>query len=552
MKRYRYSVKPYRPPVRRSVRRALIVSVAGSVVLGAAYVLVPLGRGDASPPALGPAGRARVAVAAGRPAAPADLAALIGDREAHLRAHPRDEHSWAVLGAAYVARGARTADVAYYPKAERALRTSLRARPEGNAEALTGLAALANARRDFRAARVWGERAVRQAPKRWTGHAALIDAYTGLGDAKGVGKALESVKKLGSRSVVKTRAGQVYRDRGWREDANAALTDAVALAETRAERAACLHRVGELAWERGEPALALRHYDAALDSDPDHHASLAGRGRVLAALGRTSEALHAYRSALTRQPLPEYALELGELYEALKLRPAARAQYDVLRARVREESAGGVNNERVLGLFEADHGDPEVAVERLEAEYKRHPSPENADALGWALHRSGEGEKGLKLVTKAIAKGPRSALFAYHRGEIERQLGRYGAARRHIGEALRINPYFSPLAVPEARHALEALGEPPEGGPEQVYEPAPAARGPERPRRTEPRASAPRSSQRQPAQPRRARRGRRDALAAGRDPLARHPHRHARLDMRAEPGVLQPVRRHLHASPSST
>ncbi|MET9548664.1 tetratricopeptide repeat protein [Streptomyces sp. NPDC006627] len=491
--------------MRRSVRRALVACAAGSVALGAAYVLVPLDRGKASPPALGPVGRARVAVEAGRPAALADLAALIGDRETHLRAHPGDGHSWAMLGSAYVARGARTADVAYYPKAEQALRTSLKARPEGNPEALAGLAALANARHDFRAARMWGERAVRQAPKRWVAHATLIDAYTGLGDAKAVGKALESLKKLGPRSAVKARTGQVYRDRGWREDANAALTDAAALADGPAERAACLHRVGELAWERGEPAEALRHYDAALAADPDHHASLAGRGRALAALGRTSEALHAYRSALTRQPLPEYALELGELYEALKLRPAARAQYDVLRARVREEGAGGVNNERVLGLFEADHGDAEAAVERLKAEYERHGNPQTADALGWALHRSGEGEKGLKLVTEAVKKGPRSALFAYHRGEIERQLGKYGAARRHIGEALRINPYFSPLAVPKAKRALAALGDPPEGGPEQVYEPAPAAPGPERraePRRAAPGPSSPRRASPRPRTPR--------------------------------------------------
>ncbi|WP_258021848.1 tetratricopeptide repeat protein [Streptomyces anatolicus] len=473
--------------MRGSVRRALIASVVGAAVAGAAYVLVPMDRGEGGPPALGPAGRAMAAVGTGAPAALPDLVALIGEREAHLRAHPRDDHSWAVLGSAYVARGARTADFAYYPKAEQALRTSLRARPQGNPEALTGLATLANARRDFRAARTWGEQAVRQAPKRWTVYPALIDAYTGLGDAKGVGRALESLQKLGSGAAVKARTGQVYRDRGWREDANASLTDAAALAEAPAEKAAYLHRVGELAWERGEPAQALRYYEAALAADPDHHASLAGKGRALAALGRTSEALHSYRTALTRQPLPEYALELGELYESLDLRPAARAQYDVLRARVRQESGGGVNNERVLGLFEADHGDPDAAVERLEAEYKRHGNPQTADALGWALHLSGDGEAGLKLVTKAMKDGPRSALFAYHRGEIERQLGWYGAARRHIGEALRINPYFSPLAVPAAKEAMEALGEPPEGGPAQVYAPVEPAPAPMATRQTAPR-----------------------------------------------------------------
>lgn len=488
-------MEPARPPGRpSSLRRVLVASAVGAVVLGAAHALVPLDDEKPAPRTLGPAGRAQLAVGAGAPAALPDLTALIREREAHLRAHPGDDHSWAVLGSAYVARGLRTADFASYPKAEQALRTSLKVRPVGNAEALTGLAALANARHDFRVARGWGEQAVRQAPARWTAYPPLIEAYTGLGDAKAVGKALESLRKLGSGAWVRSRTGQVYRARGWREDANTALSDAVALAETPAEKAACLHGAGELAWERGEPAQALRYFDAALAADRDHHASLAGRGRALAALGRTSEALQAYRSALTRQPLPEYALELGELYESLRLRPAARAQYDMLRARVKQESAGGVNNERILGLFEADHGDADAAVKRLTAEYKRHGGPATADALGWALHRAGDGEAALKLATKATEKGPGNALFAYHRGEIERQLGHYGAARRHIGEALRINPYFSPLAAPEAKGALEALGEPPEGGPAQMYAPADAPPPPPLPsppaRRTAPRGAS--------------------------------------------------------------
>ncbi|WAL95761.1 tetratricopeptide repeat protein [Streptomyces sp. Je 1-369] len=461
--------------MRPSVKRVLIGSVAGSVVLGGVLVLLPPGGGGkAEPPALGPAGRAMAAVGTGAPAALPDLAVLIGEREAHVRAHPGDEQSWAVLGSAYVARGVRTADFADFPKADRALHTSLRTNPDRNPEALTGLAALANARRDFRAARKWGELAVKQAPKRWTSYPALIDAYSGLGDAKGVGRALESLQELGSGTAVLARTGQVYRDRGWREDANAALTDAAALAAAPAAKAVALHRVAELAWERGEPTVALRYYDAALAADAEHHPSLAGRGRALAALGRSSEALLAYRSALTKHPLPEYALELGELYESLRLTPAARAQYDALRTLVKQEKTRGINNERVLGLLEADHGDAEAAVKRLTAEYKRHGSPETADALGWALHRSGDSKAGLKLATKAMDKGPRSALFAFHRGSIERELMYYGASRRHLNEAVRINPYFSPLSVPAAKRALEALGDPPEGGPEEIYAPAPA------------------------------------------------------------------------------
>lgn len=479
-----------------AVRRVLIASVAGCVVLGGVVVLLPGTGGKAAPPALGPAGRAMAAAGAGAPAALPDLTVLIDEREAHLRKNPGDDHSWAVLGAAYVERGLRTADSAYYPRAEEALRTSLKTRPQGNAQALTGMAALANARHDYRGARKWAQSAVDLAPKRWSAYPVLIDAYSGLGDAKGVGKALETLQELNADiPSVMARSGQVYRDRGWREDAAAKLVDAAALAEGPAEKAVCLYRVGELAWERGEPAEALRYYEAALLSDPDHHPSLAGKGRALAALGRTAEALRSYQSALRRQPAPEYALALGELYESLKLGPAARAQYDVLRARVKQEGVNGVNDERILGLFEADHGDADAAVDRLRAEFKRHGSPEVADALGWALHRAGEDKEALKFATRATEKGPLIAVYAYHRGQIERDLGKYGAARRHIGEAMRRNPYFSPLLAPAARAALDSLGDPPSGGPAQMYaprneRPAPLPSPPPKPRPSKPAAQS--------------------------------------------------------------
>ncbi|MGW3914819.1 hypothetical protein ACWEBX_25325, partial [Streptomyces sp. NPDC005070] len=92
-----------------------------------------------------------------------------------------------------------------------------------------------------------------------------------------------------------------------------------------------------------------------------------------------------------------------------------------------------------------------------------------ADALGWALHRAGNDQEALGFAVRATDKehggDVRSALYAYHRGQIERDLGLSGPARRHLTEALRINPYFSPLLAPAAREALTALGEPSAGGP---------------------------------------------------------------------------------------
>ncbi|WP_329533941.1 tetratricopeptide repeat protein [Streptomyces sp. NBC_01450] len=465
---------PQGPSRRRpSVAKHMLIGlVAGAVVLGGVLVLLPSERRTTAAPSPGPVARAVTAVGAGVPAALPDLAALIGDHEAHLRAHPRDERSWAVLGAAYVEQGRRTATPAYFPKAEQALRTSLQTNPKGNPTALEGLAALANARSDFKTGRKWAEEALKQAPKRWTAYPLLIDSCTGLGDYKASRAALEKLQGLHHGPPVLAEAARVYWDRGWREDAMASLADAAAGATAPAERATWLAQSGRLAWERGDREESLRYYEAALSSDPDQRGALAGQGRALAALGRSAEALRAYQTAFAQEPDPRYALELGELYETLGVRDAAQTQYALLRERVRTDASAGVDDELVLGLFEADHGDPEEAVRRLREEWKRQPGIAVADALGWALHRAEEDEEALKFATKATDKtaggGVRSALYVYHRGEIERELGLSGSARRHIAESLQINPYFSPVLAPQARRALTDLGEP---APEPLPEP---------------------------------------------------------------------------------
>ncbi|WP_395360836.1 tetratricopeptide repeat protein [Streptomyces sp. YH02] len=442
----------------QNVSRTVLAAGVGAVLAATALLYVPEFLDQEprrSPP--GPVERATIAAHAGAQAALPDLAALITDREKWLRAHPDDDGSWAELGAAYTERGARLGDVRDYPRAEKALRRSLAERPaaRGNTAAQLGLGALAGARGDWKSAREWGEKVRKADPKRWPAYPVLMDAYNGLGDYRAAQKAMETLEGLHAGAVVRARASQTYRDRGWREDADAAALDAVALTETAPDKAAALARLGDLAWERGEPDEALARFAAALALVRDHGPSLAGRARALTALGRTDEALRDWRAALARLPLPEYVLEAGELSGSLGLDGDARALYERLRTGT---WAGG---EVALALLDADHGDPAAAVTRMRAEWARgHRSVRVADALGWALYRSGEPKEALEYAKRATEEGLRSALFSYHRGEIERAMEEHGPARRHLTEALRINPHFSPLLAPRATESLAALGEP--------------------------------------------------------------------------------------------
>ncbi|MGA5468396.1 tetratricopeptide repeat protein [Streptomyces arboris] len=471
------AVPPPPPTLRTTLRRAAFGAVAAGVLLAGALVAVPDGKDD-RPKEPGPVERAEAAATAGSPASLSDLTALIGDRQKWVASHPADAPSWATLGSAYVEWGRRSADAAYFGRAEEALKRSLEAQPgeRGNGEAWVGMAALANARHDFLAAKRWGETVRKQDPKTWSVYPVLIDAYTGLGDVKAATEATEKFGELRKGVPALARTADLYRGQGWREDALATAREAADRATAPAEKAEALHRLGELAWERGEPEEAVAQFDAALRTDSGHHASLAGKARALVALDRTDEALAAYQSVITKLPRPAYALELGELYASLELDGDARSQYGKLAELLEQAKAAGVDESVVQARYESDHGDPAVAVELLRDQWKKqHRSAAVADALGWALHRAGKSKEGLEYARQAVDTGVRNASYAYHLGVIERELAQYGPARRHLEEALRTNPAFSPLDAPKAREALETLGEPPPGGPGDMQPPPPPA-----------------------------------------------------------------------------
>ncbi|WP_326765824.1 tetratricopeptide repeat protein [Streptomyces sp. NBC_01591] len=471
------------PPVslRTTLRRVALGTVAAAVLVTGAVVAVPDDGKKASRPSVpGPVSRALTATAAGAPASLSDLTALIGDRQRWVGTHPSDARSWAVLGAAYVEWGRRSADAAYYGRAEQALNRSLNVQPgeNGNTAAWVGLAALADARHDFVTAKKWGETVRARQPKEWAVYPALIDAYSGLGDYKSASTAVERFTALRAGVPALMQTARMYLDHGWREDALANARDAADRATTPAQKAECLYLLGELAWERGEPAEAVAQYGAALRTDRAHHPSLAGRARALAALGRTDEARRDYRAALAHLPRPEYMLELGELYESLGLDGEAAKQYARLREALAQDDGQGVDNALLRGRFEADHGDPAAAVGLLDDEWARsHRSAAVADALGWALHRSGDPSAALEYAARAVDTGGQNASYAYHLGVIQKALRDHGPARRNLEEALRSNPRFSPLAGPAAQEALDDLVTPLPGGPQDM-QPAPEP-GPE-------------------------------------------------------------------------
>lgn len=442
---------------RRRLRVATVVMVAAAFSGAALMAGPPGGSGNGDEDGGGPpvsvlaADGATRSPASGRP--DREVQAL----QRHLKERPEDAAGWATLGAAYVEQARTGGDPTRYPQAEKAFARSLRLRAaEDNDTALAGQAALAAARHDFTAALRLADRALRANPYNERALSTRVDALVELGRYGEARQAVELADRRRPGIPVFTRYAYVLELHGDVDGAQRVLTRALGSAFTAGDRAYVATQLGHLSFSQGRFPEALRHYATALRTEPGHLPALEGRGRARAALGRTKPALRDLEEVVRRSPLPGSLASLAELYEADGRPERAEEQYALAGVWTRLARANGVATDLESALIAADRGDGAEALAAARSEWSRREGVHTADALAWALHASGRDAEALVYAKRATAASPgyRDALFLYHRGMIEHALGDTEDARRHLREALELNPGFSPVKAREARAVL--------------------------------------------------------------------------------------------------
>ncbi|MFJ8178134.1 tetratricopeptide repeat protein [Streptomyces sp. NPDC094469] len=413
--------------------------------------------------ALGASGKGGAPVAASSAVSPAmlasgDLDTTIASLQAHLRTQPKDSDSWATLGLAYVEQARTKGDPSRYPQAEKSLARALRITP-GNDQALAGQAALAAARHQFAQALTYADRALAQNPYNAGALSSRIDALVELGRYADASKAADLADRRKPGVPVFTRYAYVRELRGDVRTAGQVLRQALSTATSKGDIAYVAAQLGLLAWNQGDYRSALDHYARALAADENYLPALEGRARAQAATGDRADAIKGMELVVSRYPLPQPLVELGELYEdrnAKGDKAKAEDQYALVEAWIALARANGVNADLDTALAAADHGDRAEALKAARAEWARRRTVHTADALAWALHVNGKDKEALPYARRAAATGYRNASFGYHLGMIELADGDRAAGRAALTGALKLNPGFSPLGARAAREALEA------------------------------------------------------------------------------------------------
>lgn len=367
---------------------------------------------------------------------------------------PGDYRAWSQLGAAHLELARTTSDPGAYARAESAFRRALELRPQ-DSDALAGTGALAAAEHDFSRALRTSDQALAVNPYSASARAVRTDALVELGRYAEAEAEAERLLRLRPGTSAFTRGSYLLELRGDTAGARAALEQARESGALGSELAFVEHQLGELAWKAGDLDAAERGYDAALLADPGHHPSRVGAARVLAARGDTAAALAQYGEAVKLSPQVGALVEYGELLEASGDEDAANLQYEVVRATQQLLDDAGVDVDSELAIFEADHGDPALAVRFAQQAHTSRPQSIVAqEAYAWALHAAGRTAEALPLARQAGRLGTQDPVLQFRVGVIELAAGSAVRGRAALQGALRLNPAFSTLHAPEARRLL--------------------------------------------------------------------------------------------------
>ncbi|GGS97295.1 hypothetical protein GCM10010156_64410 [Planobispora rosea] len=198
---------------------------------------------------------------------------------------------------------------------------------------------------------------------------------------------------------------------------------------------------------RGRPARALTLVDSALalaeealpDRHPVHRMVLhANRGQLLAALGRTEEALDDYAAAIAIDPFfPDHYLDRGNLLLALGREGDALADYETA-MRVSSPLPEAYYNRAELRLARGD-----LEGGRADLDHVLELDPEYLDAYvnrAGALVMLGRGSEARADVAAGLALDPGNPYLLTVRGQLDTEAGRFAAAGRAFDAALERAP----------------------------------------------------------------------------------------------------------------
>ena len=378
---------------------------------------------------------------------------IVADRtldalERRVASDPEDGATRAALALAYVREATQKGQPEFFARAEEELTTALR-NERGRSSALIGMAALANARHEFRASAAWARKAIADDPYVAAPRGLLGDALFQLGKYAAADRAYERMVALRPDAASYVRIGYARSFRGDVQGAKKAMRLALQAAGPIGEEAAFIrHQLGDIYLGAHDWNEALRQNRIGIQLAPGFVPPTVGVAEAAFGQGRIERSIAILEDAVDALPTLEYERKLGDLYAAAGRTAAAEKQWAKVAHTLAEFRTYGMQPDVDLIVFYADHGlRPDAALTEAREIYADRPTASAADALAWALHATGRDAEAIRFARLSL-KGPAAApSHLVHASEIEAALGHQALSERYLSEARSQGALFDPSIV---------------------------------------------------------------------------------------------------------
>jgi tetratricopeptide (TPR) repeat protein len=377
--------------------------------------------------------------------------------ESVIEKMPESAAGYRALAMAYIRLSRETGDPSYSDKAMSAIESGLeRQADDGTLLRLKATVLLAT--HEFSQAREIGVALEKQSPKDPFVLGILTDANAELGNYQDAAKYAQKMVDARPDSQSYARAAHIRSLFG---DHNGAVELYILAAKTadpadREAQAWCLSQLGNEYWRNGKYSQSLAVYEEALQIFPDYHLALFGKGRSLVSTGDLAAAKTALAHAQERLPMLETVILLGNVAKKLGEADLAAAQFAM--ADAGEEKLGAHYDEHRMALLWADQDrNLDKALEVALADFEEIKDIYASDILAWCHYKKGNFAAAREQITLAMRIKTRDARIRYHAGMIEMALGNKVAAKKHLTDAMAINPEFDLIKSASARETLSRL-----------------------------------------------------------------------------------------------
>lgn len=380
-----------------------------------------------------------------------------------IKEDPDDYYNYTKLGASYIQKGREVGGIGPYLQAEEVLKKSIELYPDGYA-AYVYLGQVSSYKHNFHKTIQYARKAIELKPEKSIPYGVLGDAYIELGMYDEAERAYLTASMIAPGFFSGTRIAQIKDLKGDTKGAIELMNNSIQLASGQnlpAENIAWAKvMLGSFYFKTGDLEKAEKSYEEALQSFNNHYLAMEHLAEVYTARGDYEKAAALYERALELNPKPHYYLKLGEVYEKLGRPAKSKELYGKAEARYKEYAESGIKgHSRELVLFYADKNvNLDRALELAKGDSEDTEDIYAYDTLAWAYYKTGNLDKAMDAINKALRLGTKDALLYYHAGVIYHKLGKKEEATKYFDLVLATNPFFDKEAANEVRYALSELG----------------------------------------------------------------------------------------------